>query len=638
MSARKLSAGRSRSRTSRQPDQDTLPTSPLAQQSIARDLEDENEGLDVENVLEATPSGGAGGTTGGDYSMIGSFRRMSSVAYGPRPLFASAYAPDSPQYASEQDREQALVEERSLLRDNQLIPRKHPRRDSEASNRSGNILGRKLSVPGFVPRKSYTGEAESAVLEQDDDADPTETTPLVRNKSLPYGGEDDPETIDRKWAEAVASGKIQTTWQREAKVLARYSWPLVVTFVLQYSLTVVSIFTVGHIGKIELGAVSLGSMSASITGYSVYFGLATSLDTLCAQAYGSGKKQLVGLQLQRMVYFLWLITIPIAIIWAAGPQILQLITPEKEIAAMAGRYLRVLIAGAPGYAAFEAGKRYVQAQGLFRATLYVLLFVSPLNVFLHWLFVWHFQWGYIGAPIALVIVENLLPICLVLYVRFVDGMECWSGFSMKAFQNWGPMVKLALPGLVMVLAEFLAFEILTLTSSYISATHLATQSILATISTLTYQIPFPISVAASTRIANLIGATLTDAGKTAAKVALVAAVGVGLVNCILLVSLRNYLPWLFTNDADVAELTARTLPLNAAFQLFDALAALANGILRGLGRQEIGGYTSIFAYYVVRNSCLTVDENPANMDIRLPCLYHLLRALACIGICMAYGR
>lgn len=80
------------------------------------------------------------------------------------------------------------------------------------------------------------------------------------------------------------------------------------------------------------------------------------------------------------------------------------------------------------------------------------------------------------------------------------------------------MVKLALPGLVMIEAEFLAFEILTLASSYFGTAHLAAQSVLSTITALTFQVPFAISIAASTRIANLIGATLTDAAKTSAVV------------------------------------------------------------------------------------------------------------------------
>jgi MATE family multidrug resistance protein len=259
-------------------------------------------------------------------------------------------------------------------------------------------------------------------------------------------------------------------------------------------------------------------MTANITGYAIYQGLATSLDTLCAQAYGSGRKHLVGLQLQRMVYFLWLLTIPIGIVWIGAERILELIVPEKDSARFAGLYLRVLLAGAPGYALFESGKRFVQAQGLFSATTYVLLVAAPLNAFMNWLFVWHFQWGFIGAPIAVAVTDNLLPLFLFLYVYFVDGRQCWNGFSSRAFHNWGPMIRLALPGLLMVEAEFLAFEILTLASSYFSTTHLAAQSILGTLTALTFQIPFPISIAASTRVANLIGATLSDAAKTSAKV------------------------------------------------------------------------------------------------------------------------
>lgn len=70
----------------------------------------------------------------------------------------------------------------------------------------------------------------------------------------------------------------------------------------------------------------------------------------------------------------------------------------------------------------------------------------------------------------------------------------------------------------MVEAEFLAFEILTLASSYFSTSHLAAQSVLSTIAGITFQIPFPMSIASSTRVANLIGATLTDAARTSAKV------------------------------------------------------------------------------------------------------------------------
>ena len=54
-----------------------------------------------------------------------------------------------------------------------------------------------------------------------------------------------------------------------------------------------------------------------------------------------------------------------------------------------------------------------------------------------------------------------MPLLLFLYVYFIDGAECWNGFTKRALGNWGPMIRLALPGLLMVLSECLAFEVLT---------------------------------------------------------------------------------------------------------------------------------------------------------------------------------
>jgi multidrug resistance protein, MATE family len=80
------------------------------------------------------------------------------------------------------------------------------------------------------------------------------------------------------------------------------------------------------------------------------------------------------------------------------------------------------------------------------------------------------------------------------------------------------MIRLAIPGMIMIFAEYFAFEILTLCSGRFGTTELAAQSILVTMSATTYQIPFPMSIAAGTRVANLVGAKLPDAAKTSAKV------------------------------------------------------------------------------------------------------------------------
>lgn len=219
-----------------------------------------------------------------------------------------------------------------------------------------------------------------------------------------------------------------------------------------------------------------------------------------------------------MAAFLLSLSAPIAVLWLFSEHILVHVVPDPESAHLAGLYLRVMILAIPGIVLFEAGKRFLQAQGLFRATTHVLLVAAPFNVFFNWLLVWRLDMGFVGAPVAVVMTENLLPLLLVLYVRLFGGAQCWGGFSRRALANWWAMIRLALPGMIMVEAEWLAFEVMTLLASRFGTEHLAAQSVLSTLSSISYQIPFPVSIAASTRIANLIGAGMVDAAKTTARV------------------------------------------------------------------------------------------------------------------------
>jgi multidrug resistance protein, MATE family len=46
-----------------------------------------------------------------------------------------------------------------------------------------------------------------------------------------------------------------------------------------------------------------------------------------------------------------------------------------------------------------------------------------------------------------------MAILLLMYIIFIDGREAWGGFSLKAFQNWGPMLNFAFSGVVMTCSE-----------------------------------------------------------------------------------------------------------------------------------------------------------------------------------------
>ncbi|KAK8080681.1 ethionine resistance [Apiospora hydei] len=519
-------------------------TSPLAHGILAQDLaEDREAGIVAEHSGSSdTEDVGANPTL---------YRQPAGMTFGDRRPVMLPEPADGP-VLTRIEKKQSRNEEEALLRDNHLLgPDRPPGENAGLFTRTYQRLFGDTTSQARVTQQQASGAPGGG---------PSETSPLLTGSTTP-GLDPSDEQFNEQWEAAVASGKIHTTWQREVKTITVYSLPLIVTFVLQYSINISGIFSVGHIGKIELGAVSLATMTANITCYAPFQGLTTSLDTLCSQAYGSGHKHLVGLQFQRMIYFLWALTFPIAVVWFFAEDILLLMIPDPRSAELAGLYLRITIAGIPGFCALECGKRFVQSQGLFHVTTYVLIIAAPLNVLMQWLFVWKFEWGFKRGP-----------------------DRCGDHSELDA----GTPILLALPGMIMVLAEWFAFEILTLASSQFGTSYLAAQSCLMTLTSTTFQVPFPLSIAASTRIAYLIGAKLVDAAKTSAKVAFFGALMVALFNVTLLSSLRYKLPLLFTSDQEVIELVAAIMPLVAVMQLFDGMAAMAHGLLRGIGRQHFG--------------------------------------------------
>ncbi|KAK6200289.1 ethionine resistance protein [Scheffersomyces amazonensis] len=431
---------------------------------------------------------------------------------------------------------------------------------------------------------------------------------LLKDHNLPVY-EDEEQLIDA-FEEAVLTKKIgETTALIELKALIKSSIPLVLTFLLQNSLSTVSVFMVGHLGATELAAVSMGAMTANITGYATIQGIATALDTLCPQAFGAGKYTLVGTYLQKCSALIIVVMFPILIIWMFfGYDLICLIVPDKDTAKLSAVYLQYIAPGIPAYILFECGKRFLQAQGVFHISTYVLLIAAPSNLIMNWLLVQLF--GYLGAPMAVAINYWLMAIGLyistIYFVKPEDTptghhpLICWGGLDLKeAFSNWGKLVNLAIPGLVMLEAEFLAFEILTLIASYLGTVALAAQSIGATMASLTYQVPFALGIASSTRIANFLGAGLGGAAKKSTQVSLVCGLVVSLVNFLALFCFQTPIAKAFTDDENVIKTVQNVMWLIALMQISDAVNANSAGCLRGQGQTKIGGIINLFSYYVV---------------------------------------
>lgn len=69
---------------------------------------------------------------------------------------------------------------------------------------------------------------------------------------------------------------------------------------------------------------------------------------------------------------------------------------------------------------------------------------------------------------------------------------------------------------------------------------------------------------------------------------------------------RTNLASLFTSDTSVIRLAANVLIVGAIYQVNESLSCACGGILRGQGRQCIGGYLNLFGYYFIALPCAFV--------------------------------
>ncbi|PON96732.1 Multi antimicrobial extrusion protein [Trema orientale] len=89
--------------------------------------------------------------------------------------------------------------------------------------------------------------------------------------------------------------------------------PLVVVSFLQYSLTMISVMFIGHLGELPLSSSSMATSFAGATGFSLMLGMGSALETFCGQAYGAKQYHMLGVDMQRAMLVLTLMCIPIAL-------------------------------------------------------------------------------------------------------------------------------------------------------------------------------------------------------------------------------------------------------------------------------------------------------------------------------------
>jgi len=393
--------------------------------------------------------------------------------------------------------------------------------------------------------------------------------------------------------------------KEEARRLTSLAVPVVVTQVSSMLLGVVDVLMVGRVGVEALAAASLGrvwSFGTLLLG----MGLVLGIDPLVTQAHGRRDAREVGLALQRGLVIALLASVPVGVLWLLVEPGLRLLGQSAELSGAARGYVLVQLPSIPFFLGYIALKQYLQGRAIVRPAMYVALLANVFNV----LFNWAFIYGHLGSPpLGLVgagIATTLSRIYMFLGLAFLvirsrlhEGG--WAGWSREAWnpRRLGEVVYYGFPVAVQLALELWAFQIATLMAGRLGTVPLAAHTVVINVASFTFMVPLGISLAAVTRVGNLIGEGHPRRAQHAAVVALTLSAAVMAVFAGLFVIFRHQIPLAYTKDAAVIALAATVFPVGAAFQVFDGVQVAGMGVLRGMGKTRPAAAMNLVGYWVL---------------------------------------
>lgn len=388
----------------------------------------------------------------------------------------------------------------------------------------------------------------------------------------------------------------------EMKLLVRLAAPAVIVYMINYLMSMSTQIFSGHLGNLELAAASLGNTGIQVFAYGLMLGMGSAVETLCGQAYGAHKYDMLGVYLQRSTVLLMATGVPLAVIYAFSRPILILLGESAEIAKAASVFVYGLIPQIFAYAANFPIQKFLQAQSIVQPSAYISSATLVLHLLLSWLAVYKLGLGLLGASLMLSMSWWIIVIAQFVYI--VTSPTCrftWTGFTMQAFTGLPEFLKLSTASAVMLCLETWYFQVLVLIAGLLPNPELALDSlsVCMTVSGWVFMISIGFNAAASVRVSNELGAGNPKSAAFSVVVVTALSFVISVILAIIIFCLRHYISYVFTEGEEVSNAVADLSPLLAVTLILNGIQPVLSGVAVGCGWQAFVAYVNVGCYYVV---------------------------------------
>ncbi|CAO2184989.1 unnamed protein product [Urochloa humidicola] len=393
-------------------------------------------------------------------------------------------------------------------------------------------------------------------------------------------------------------------WRRvleESKKLWEVVGPAIFTRTATYSLNVVMQAFAGHLGDLELAAVSFACTVLAGFNYGLMLGMASALETLCGQAYGAKKYHMMGVYMQRSWIVLFVCAVLLTPMYFFAEDILQLTGQPPELSAMAGQVSVWFIPLHFSLAFLFPLQRFLQCQRKNLVNSVAAAAALCIHLFVSWLFVSKLKFGLVGVALTLGFSWWAITVMLFSYVVCGGCPETWHGFTMEAFAGLGEFIQLSAASGVMLCLENWYYRILILLTGNLKSAAVAVDALSICMNINGWEMMIPLAFFAGTgvRVAIELGAGNGKGAKFATIVSSTTSLLLGLFFWVLIMGLHDKIALIFTTSAVVLDAVDKLSLLLAFTILLNSIQPILSGVAVGSGWQSTVAYVNIGCYYII---------------------------------------
>ena len=366
-------------------------------------------------------------------------------------------------------------------------------------------------------------------------------------------------------------------------------FPILIYQLANYSASFVDTTMTGQYNTIDLAGVTMAT-SLWNPFFTFLTGIVSALVPIIGHHLGRGKQKKVASDFYQFLSLsLGLSIFLFDLVFFVAPLILNNMGLEAAVTDIAIRYLWLLAIGIIPLLLFSVIRSLLDALGLTKLSMYLMLLLLPLNSSFNYLLIYGAlgfpELGGAGAGLGTSLAYWALLLISILVLLKQEKLK--------------EAIRLGLPIGGTVFAEVAIFSAVGLIMAKFSSLIIASHQSAMNFSSLMYAVPMSISTTMAIVVSYEVGAKRLEDAKKFIKIGRLSAMVFAMLTLSFLYIFRENVARLYGYDSDFIHLTASFMTYSLFFQLADTFAAPLQGILRGYKDTVIPFYLGLIGYWGV---------------------------------------